>query len=199
LSAKIPVFNMSKVFATKRNRSHDPRNPSQHPHTPSSRRKSLPRESEHHERSPPRASYMSEFPLQDSLTHSNPSLRRSGSPDYHVLSPREKRRTVLRHRDLKRKFVFDLHDEIQKPIHTTVLEEISDLERITAICTSTLHAMMNNKTQRKYLHHINNSNNTTLYVNLPRSVIWNTTQNSNNHVNPFNQIRNRYKYSQITT
>lgn len=173
---------MSKVFATKRNRSHDLRHLSHQQHTPSaSRRKSLPRESER-ERSPPRPNYMSEFPLQDSLTQANGSVRRVSSPDYHVLSPREKRRTVLRHRDLKRKFVFDLHDEIQKPIHTTVLEEISDLDRITAICTSTLHAMMNNKTQRKYLHHINNSNNTALYLHLPNSVTWNTTHNSNNQI-----------------
>ena len=34
-----------------------------------------------------------------------------------------------RHRDLKRKMVFDLHKEINKSTHTTHLEEISDMDK----------------------------------------------------------------------
>ncbi|RUS77347.1 hypothetical protein EGW08_014901, partial [Elysia chlorotica] len=62
-----------------------------------------------------------------------------------------------RHRDLKRKMVFDLHKEINKPTHTTHLEEISDIDKITDICFSNLRLMMENKKHRKYLHHMNNN------------------------------------------
>ncbi|KAK3797523.1 hypothetical protein RRG08_054554 [Elysia crispata] len=62
-----------------------------------------------------------------------------------------------RHRDLKRKMVFDLHKEINKSTHTTHLEEISDMDKITDICFSNLRLMMENKKHRKYLHHMNNN------------------------------------------
>ncbi|GFS06519.1 hypothetical protein ElyMa_001226600 [Elysia marginata] len=62
-----------------------------------------------------------------------------------------------RHRDLKRKMVFDLHKEINKSTHTTHLEEISDMDKITDICFSNLRVMMENKKHRKYLHHMNNN------------------------------------------
>ncbi|CAL1533279.1 unnamed protein product [Lymnaea stagnalis] len=65
--------------------------------------------------------------------------------------------TVGKHKDLKRKMVFDLHKEIKKGINTTSLEEISDMERITEICLATLKSMMDSKKYRKYLHHMNNN------------------------------------------
>ena len=34
-----------------------------------------------------------------------------------------------RHRDLRRKMVFDLHKEVKKSTHTTHLEEISDMDK----------------------------------------------------------------------
>lgn len=159
---------MSKTFIFKRNRSQDMWRPVQQ--TPNSRRRSLTRE---RESSSTRAGvYKSEFPLHESLTRSSdtigtqlsPSMRRVGSSS----SPGE-RHKLQRHRDLKRKFIFQLHEEIEKPIHTTVLEEISDLDRITSICLSTLHQMMENKHQRKFLHHMNISNNNNSYFDKDKS------------------------------
>jgi len=118
---------MSKAFVNRRNRSHDAWNPFQR--TPSTRRKSLPRDVER-ERSPARPSYKSEFPVPDSLSPRSGSPRGRISPSSFENANKEKSRQLLRHRDLKRKLVFDLHHEIQKPIHTTLLEEISDIDRL---------------------------------------------------------------------
>ncbi|GFN74991.1 hypothetical protein PoB_000149700, partial [Plakobranchus ocellatus] len=62
-----------------------------------------------------------------------------------------------RHKDLRRKMVFDLHKEIDKSAHTTHLEEISDMDKITDICFNNLRVMMENKKHRKFLHHMNNN------------------------------------------
>ncbi|XP_055892012.1 uncharacterized protein LOC106069276 isoform X3 [Biomphalaria glabrata] len=64
---------------------------------------------------------------------------------------------TCKHKDLKRKMVFDLHKEVKKGVNTTVLEEISDMDRITDICMTTLKSMMDSKKHRKYLHHMNNN------------------------------------------
>jgi len=147
---------MSKTYIFKRNRSQDVWRPVQQ--TPTSRRRSLTRE-----RPESRSGgYKSEFPLHESLTRSSDTIGTGGSPSMRRMSASHSpndRGKLQRHRDLKRKFIFQLHDEIEKPIHTTVLEEISDLDRITSICLSTLHQMMENKHQRKFLHHMNITNN----------------------------------------
>jgi len=158
---------------TKRNRSQDMWSP--YNSTPSTRRKSFPRATnDSRERSPGRVGYKSEFPLQESIVNGIGNARNS-SPG----SPSSRRhRSGQRHSDLKRKLVFDLHHEIQKPIHTITLEEISDMERITAICMTTLKAMMENKTHRKFLHHMNNNNSTMLYIPTLGSIPLNTSSNS---------------------
>jgi len=148
---------MSKTYIFKRNRSQDVWRPVQQ--TPTSRRRSLTRE---RPESRSGGVYKSEFPLHESLTRSSDTIGTGGSPSMRRMSASHSpndRGKLQRHRDLKRKFIFQLHDEIEKPIHTTVLEEISDLDRITSICLSTLHQMMENKHQRKFLHHMNITNN----------------------------------------
>ncbi|XP_005103802.2 uncharacterized protein LOC101861673 [Aplysia californica] len=159
---------MNKGFGFKRNRSHDAWNQLQP--SPTMRRKSLPRDVEYGTFRP---TYKSEFPLNDSLLQGigqdtlsfSPSLRRLTPTSYEAVrattSPGKKgTRAPYRHRDLRRKFEFILHSEIQKSVHTTPLEEISDIDRITAICESTLSSMMQNKVHRQYLHHMNNNNST---------------------------------------
>jgi len=176
---------MNKTYTTKRNHSSSSPFHWQSSHTPTVRRKSVPRDHERErspaQKSPNRLNYKSEFPLQGTLSPS-PRMVSPSSPGHaSFLSPRPKRaKQGNPHRDLKRKMVFNLHHEIQKPIHTTVLEEISDLERITSICLSTLHSMMENKAHRKYLHHMNNNNSSDLFQYLPHSVTWNTTTNAKN-------------------
>ncbi|BFZ13355.1 hypothetical protein BsWGS_16395 [Bradybaena similaris] len=57
--------------------------------------------------------------------------------------------------DLKRKTVFILHEEIRKSPSVIVLEEISDMGRITELCMTTLKSMMESKRHRKFLYHMN--------------------------------------------
>ncbi|KAK0062649.1 hypothetical protein Bpfe_007854 [Biomphalaria pfeifferi] len=151
---------MSKSFMLKRHTSPDSMIS---PRTPETRTKSLPRDTtslygSHYHRS--------EFGLDGSLSrcpvHDSPRV-----PGYQMmetdiggpscLKTTSKLSGTCKHKDLKRKMVFDLHKEVKKGVNTTVLEEISDMDRITDICMTTLKSMMDSKKHRKYLHHMNNN------------------------------------------
>lgn len=173
---------MKKTLSFRRNHSHDTWSPYPSPPT-SSRRKSLPRD----EYTSIRSVYKSEFPLHSTLG------KESDSPAVRRRSSSKDPRPAHRNRDLKRKFIFDLHAEIKKPIHTITLEEISDIERITDICLGTLSSMMDNKTHRKYLHHMNNSNSASEGRQSPQFIHQNTTMNSSSTSSKFTSAKTNGK------
>ncbi|CAG5126524.1 unnamed protein product [Candidula unifasciata] len=92
------------------------------------------------------------------------SSQRYTSPDnYTVKRNRRTSPSPASKGDLRRKMVFVLHDEIKKSPCTTTLEEITDLDKITEMCMTTLRSMMEHKKYRKYLHHMNNNNSLPWY------------------------------------
>ncbi|XP_059169641.1 uncharacterized protein LOC131951296 isoform X2 [Physella acuta] len=108
-----------------------------------------------------------------------PSYQTFDPDDSGPSTPRTSKQLVgmIKSKDLKRKMVFDLHEEMKKNAYTTTLEEISDMDRITEICLTTLKSMMESKKHRKYLHHMNN-NALTLYPTATPTDSWNNLTNN---------------------